>query len=304
MSEATVSVIIPAYRAAHTICRAVESVLAQSHPAHEIVIVDDGSPDDLGRIVTRRYGQRVILCRKPNGGAASARNLGIDISTGEIISFLDADDYWEPYKLARQLQVFRHHEQVGVVGSAFFEQAPGRSRAVVPRNIPLDRVLNCAGARAFHAGCQLWTGTVAVRRTVLEEQRFTPGLEPAEDRDLWVRLAAKSAVYMIAAPTATAVLEPGSLSRSSIDRDCFNMLRVVHRHRALLGAREVVRWESDVYEHWAGVLMSEGVYAPAFRAAWRRFIRQPLAPVGWWALTKSGVLSATKFRSARKHVGT
>jgi glycosyltransferase involved in cell wall biosynthesis len=303
MSEPTISVVIPAYRAAHTICRAVDSVLAQSHPAHEIIVVDDGSPDELGAIVTRRYGPRIILCRKPNGGAASARNLGIDVSTGDIVSFLDADDYWEPYKLARQLQVFRQHNQVGVVGSAFFEQTPGRPRVAVRRDLPLDRVLKCDGPRAFHTGCQLWTGTVAVRRTVLSDHRFAPGLEPAEDRDLWIRLAAKAPVYMIAAPMATAVLEPGSLSRSNIDRDCSNMLRVVHRHQALLGERETRRWESDVYQHWAGVLMSEGVYGPAFRAAWRRFVREPLAPVGWWALTKSGVLSATRLRRTRNSAG-
>src|SRR5262249_3175828 len=163
--------------------------------------------------------------------------------TGDIVSFLDADDYWEPYKLARQVQIFRRYKQVGMVGSTFFEQVPGRPRVAVPRDIPFERVVECDGPLAFHAGCQLWTGTVAVRGSVLGDCRFTPGLEPAEDRDLWVRLASRSPVYIIAAPTATAVLEPGSLSRCNIDRDCSNMLRVVHRHEALLGAHEVRRWE-------------------------------------------------------------
>jgi len=98
MDRATVSVIIPYYRARHTIARAVESALEQTVRPHEILVVDDGSPDDAAG-ATKVFGSSVTLIRKPNGGAASARNLGIEHAQGEWIAFLDADDYWEPAKL-------------------------------------------------------------------------------------------------------------------------------------------------------------------------------------------------------------
>ncbi len=95
MTEPVISVVIPAYRAARTIERAVDSVLGQTRRADEIIVVDDGSPDDLAEVLGR-YGSRVRLLRKRNGGAASARNLAIEECRGELIAFLDADDYWEP----------------------------------------------------------------------------------------------------------------------------------------------------------------------------------------------------------------
>src|SRR5437868_7863345 len=104
VSGLSVSVVIPAYKAARTINRAVESVLGQTRRPAEVLVVDDGSPDgaDLAAALGR-YGDRVALFRKPNGGAASARNHGIDRAGGSVIGFLDADDYWEPDKLERQL---------------------------------------------------------------------------------------------------------------------------------------------------------------------------------------------------------
>src|SRR3984957_2684445 len=98
MNRKTVSVIIPYYRASQTIARAVESALGQTVRPYEILVVDDGSPDD-ARIATKEFGSSVTLFHKPNGGAASARNLGIEQAQGEWIAFLDAEDYWEPGKL-------------------------------------------------------------------------------------------------------------------------------------------------------------------------------------------------------------
>src|SRR5579863_7730993 len=119
MSGPTVSVVIPAYKAAHTIGRALDSLLAQTRPADEILIIDDGSPDDIAGAVAP-YGDRVTLLRKPNSGAASARNAGLDRVRGEWVAFLDADDYWEPHKLERQLDVLRWHPEVGVIAGRFF----------------------------------------------------------------------------------------------------------------------------------------------------------------------------------------
>ncbi len=119
VSDPVVSVVIPACRAAHTISRPVDSLLAQTRLPDEILVIDDGSPDDLEAALSV-YGDRVMLVRKSNGGAASARNLGIERSRGELIAFLGADDYWEPWKLKRQLEILRTHPEVTLVAGRYY----------------------------------------------------------------------------------------------------------------------------------------------------------------------------------------
>ncbi|CAN5596523.1 hypothetical protein BH09PLA1_BH09PLA1_10200 [soil metagenome] len=99
----TVSVIIPAFNSQATIRRAIDSVLAQSILPEEIIVMDDGSDEDL-RPALSRYVQSVRCIRQPNAGAAAARNAGIDLANGDWIAFLDADDHWEPAKLQLQLR--------------------------------------------------------------------------------------------------------------------------------------------------------------------------------------------------------
>ena len=123
------------------------------------------------------------LIRKSNGGAASARNFGIGQAQGEWIAFLDADDYWEPLKLERQLAV---SEGVGLIGAKWFMEVSGSPRWIEEVEDPtfFGRVCMPRGRDAFHVAMNLWTSALLVRRKTLGEQRFVPGLEPAEDRDL------------------------------------------------------------------------------------------------------------------------
>jgi glycosyltransferase involved in cell wall biosynthesis len=91
----TFSIVIPAYQAAATIAGAVRSALNQSLPAHEVIVVDDGSTDDLAGAL-RPFGDRIGVVRKENGGAASARNAGAKAARGEFMAVLDADDGFHP----------------------------------------------------------------------------------------------------------------------------------------------------------------------------------------------------------------
>ncbi|QEH37839.1 UDP-Glc:alpha-D-GlcNAc-diphosphoundecaprenol beta-1,3-glucosyltransferase WfgD [Aquisphaera giovannonii] len=301
MSELTVTVIIPAYRAARTIHRPIKSLLAQTRPPDEILVIDDGSPDDLNAALSTFPAGRITLIRKSNGGAASARNLGIEKAQGELIAFLDADDYWEPCKLDRQLEVLRAHPEVALVASRYHCETPDGGRTgpypeIAPRD--LGRVLIVSGESSFELATRIWTGTVLVRRSSLGDERFVSGLEPAEDRDLWVRLINRKPVYFDACPMATLVLEPGSLSRSSIDVDCGNMLRVVRRHAGLLGPKGLRKWEAQTFGRWAGNLLIQGKPRDALRYAVARLRRKPFAIGGWWIVAKSGAVSFL-FRVAR-----
>ena len=132
---------------------------------------------------------------------------------------------------------------------------------------------------------------VLVRRSTLGEHRFVSGLEPAEDRDLWVRLVVSGPVFFYSEPLATWVLEPGSLSRSSLDVDCGNMLRVVRRHANLLGPRGLRCWEADTFRRWAGNHLAQGRPRAAIRYALARLRLQPLSGEAWRTLLKSAVVS-------------
>ncbi|MDH4232119.1 MAG: glycosyltransferase family 2 protein [Nitrospirota bacterium] len=111
MKKPFVSVIIPVYNGARFIAEAVESVCVQNYEPLEIIVVDDGSTDDTPMIV--RSFQDIRYIRQANQGVAAARNTGIENSRGELIAFLDADDYWTHDKLNIQVDCLLKHPHVG-----------------------------------------------------------------------------------------------------------------------------------------------------------------------------------------------
>jgi glycosyltransferase involved in cell wall biosynthesis len=109
-----VSVVVPAYNAEKFLAEAIDSILAQTHTNTEIIIVNDGSTDRTA-VVAEGYGDRVKLIHRENGGIGPARNTGIEQVTGEFIALLDADDIWEPQKLAQQLALLEAEPEVAMV---------------------------------------------------------------------------------------------------------------------------------------------------------------------------------------------
>ncbi len=95
----TFSVIIPLYNKAFSIKETLASVLQQTYTDFEVIVIDDGSTDDGFALVSQFTDARILLMQQPNLGAAAARNAGIEKATGELIAFLDADDYWFPHHL-------------------------------------------------------------------------------------------------------------------------------------------------------------------------------------------------------------
>lgn len=101
----TISVIIPVYNAEPWLAETLESVLGQTSPAQQVIVVDDGSTDQ-SAAVARRYIKYIQLAQQPNAGCAHARNRGVALAQGELLAFLDADDCWLPEKLALQRAAF------------------------------------------------------------------------------------------------------------------------------------------------------------------------------------------------------
>ena len=114
-----VSVIIPNYNYAKYVGEAVESVLAQTYPQVEVIVVDDGSKDNSAEILAG-FGDRVKVILQKNSGVSAARNRGVSESRGEYIAFLDADDVWLSNKLEKQMAVLQA-EGAGLVHCGYVE---------------------------------------------------------------------------------------------------------------------------------------------------------------------------------------
>jgi hypothetical protein len=155
----------------------------------------------------------------------------------------------------------------------------------------MDRVQQVRGTRAMELAAKVWTSTVLVRRGALADHRFVSGLEPAEDRDLWFRLIQENAVYLSSELLATQFLTAGSLSRSNLDVDCGNMLRVVRRHADQLGRRGLRTWEASCFRRWAGNHLAQGRPRKAIRPAYARLAVEPFSPEAWGILAKALWLS-------------
>src|SRR5258706_15051131 len=115
LSGPLVSVILPVYNGEGGGGRAVESVLAQTYPAIELIVIDDGSTDGT-RAVLERFGSRVTVLAQPHAGAYAARNLGLRYAHGAFVAFLDSDDAWLRDRLSVQMPLMQRAETALGVG--------------------------------------------------------------------------------------------------------------------------------------------------------------------------------------------
>ena len=163
-----VSVLIDTYNYAHFIEEAVESVLAQDFPAREreIIVVDDGSTDDTAERL-KKFGHAITYLRKPNGGQASAFNLGLGFARGKYVALLDADDYWLPAKLARVVEEFENHADAGMVYHGF-RQLESASGALREGGLPLISGFLPANSKDLLSYVLYPTSFLAFRRSAIE----------------------------------------------------------------------------------------------------------------------------------------
>ena len=139
MTGPSVSVLIAVYNGQRFLREAVDSVLAQDHPALEVIVVDDGSTDASAAAVSALDGVRVI--RQENAGQPSALNRGLDHATGEFLAFNDADDLWTPGRLAAQLAAFETEPSLEAVFGHVEQFAEADAPPGVVAGLTPDRVV-------------------------------------------------------------------------------------------------------------------------------------------------------------------
>ena len=112
------SIIIPYYKKRKYIERCIDAVFAQTYQDFEIILVDDGSQDDVAQLIEEKYSGKVHLIQQENQGVSAASNTGIAAATHDYIAFLDADDYWSPFYLAYNAEIINNETDVKIIGSA------------------------------------------------------------------------------------------------------------------------------------------------------------------------------------------
>jgi hypothetical protein len=179
------SVAIAAYEAESSVSEAIESALAQTLPPLEVIVCDDGSTDGTAAAV-ERFGARVRLIRKENGGEASAKNAAAALAQGDFVVFLDADDVFEPERLKALAELSARRPDLDILTTdAVLEIDGQRARSCYDASFPFETV-NQRGEILVR---NFLFGLAAVRRTRLEQSGgFDSELPYATDWDLWLRL--------------------------------------------------------------------------------------------------------------------
>ncbi len=186
----TVCTVIPTYNRRAVVARAVQSVLEQTRPPDEIVVVDDGSADDTAVALRRRFGSRIEIVRQPNRGVAAARNAGVRATTADLIAFLDSDDRWHPRKLERQLPLMA--DPAVRLSATNWRRSDAAADAFSELRLPVvNEVLELPMERLTRPGGHaLWTSTWIVRpRAFWNAGGFNEKLRVAEDTALLFQLA-------------------------------------------------------------------------------------------------------------------
>ena len=182
----TTTVIIPVYNGERFIRRAVDSVLKQTLPPVQIIVVDDGSKDPTREILTTEYGDKVTLICQTNGGPAKARNAGLRVATGEFVAFLDADDFWEPLKLETQLKMLERHPDA--VGNYTGLRLVDDQGVFMNDCKPVDATTLWPRLRWCNPGVP--PSSVLLRRAVIDKVGdFSERQLGSEDWDFWFRLS-------------------------------------------------------------------------------------------------------------------
>ncbi len=194
-TQQTVSVIIPTRNRVEVLPRALESILAQTRKADEIIVVDDGSTDDTLRDVSCRYGRQVRILTSPGSGVSAARNHGVRCAKGAWLAFLDSDDAWLPQKLERQWHSLGPSGVIGYTDEIWIRRGK--------RVNPMKKHAKKGGFIFKHCLplCVISPSSVIIHRHVFETVGlFDETLPVCEDYDLWLRICARFPVTFLEEP--------------------------------------------------------------------------------------------------------
>ena len=210
----TVSVIIPFYKHIEWLYEAIESVLAQTYPIHEIILVNDGSKEDLTPFLDK-YGDKMIYIYQENSGPGSARNTGIRRATGDYIAFEDSDDIWLPTKIEKQVQFM---EEIGAMWShtGFYYWWPETGK------LKLEDTSRDYGDIFLqrHVSTKIATPSVMLNRAIYDDADyfFPEQTRNGEDDQLYTRISKDYPIALIQEPLVKVRLRGTNSQSHAIER--------------------------------------------------------------------------------------
>lgn len=292
------SVVIPAYNAGATLTRALNSVLAQTWPAHEIIVVDDGSCDNTEEVVAA-YGGRVTFLRQKNTGPSAARNRGVEAASGDWIAFLDADDWYYPGRLQAHADMITADPVLDFLVASFdYRDTEGKLINPSIEQTPLGRrLLQQAGKNGHaviegeHIGqfiAQQFSDTRCLslpRQTFMALGGFPVDLRICEDVVFLIRLCiASRRIGVVCASQAVYLVHDQGLIRSDRLRAQTETVRALHTLEAEMHSAPAPlqqAWQNlikEAYRNLAYYLAKQGRKGEAlaglmksfrFRPSWR-----------------------------------
>ena len=291
-----VSVIIPTYNHGRFIRETIESVLAQTASAHEVLVIDDGSTDDTPAVLSTLHDRRLRVIRTENRGKGAARNRGLAEASGDFIAFLDSDDRWRPGFLERHLELlasepgvgatfcdFIRFDELGVFPGTQFERFPELAHVPSrPARTRTGRVITTDAFTALISFGQFpaYTPTYLLRAEVAQRIAFAD-MRLSQDLHYFLRIFLRTQIGYLAEPLAE-VRRHGANSytnqHSKLDADLFVLQKIAAEEtltpaqRVALDARIARMWTAIGYYYYhtrnpvrAAHAYARGLWHPATR---------------------------------------
>lgn len=315
MQEIKVTVITPLYNSAKFVCQTLDSLVAQTYPDWECILIDDGSTDDTASVV-RHYldDPRFRYMRQDNAGIAGARNAGIAAASGEWICLLDHDDLWLPTKLEKQVA----RAQSGECDIVFTDALIIRNdeRWVYSRGFPeiIPRLLDAENGAAVDISALLLqlnfmcTSSVMVRKSLfLKHGLLDLRAVPADDYEMWLRCLPELRIAFINEPLVQYIIHERNFSADATLMCAKTIYALEKTRRKYAGNSErlsqVDRALALLYETLFDLLLESGAYFAAFGHALRLMGR---GVRGWRLLLRAvqgksrvRVVNAAQLRAVR-----
>ena len=210
----TVSVIIPFYSHIDWLYEAIESVLAQSYPIHEIILVNDGSKEDMTEFL-KKYGDKIQYIYQENAGPATARNNGIKRATGDYIAFEDSDDIWLPTKIEKQIAFMEETSaKWSHVGFYYWWPETGK-QVLVDSSRDYDDIF-----LQRHISTKIATPAVILDRSIYEEGEFffPDKIRNGEDDQLYTKLSKHYRIALVQEPLLKVRMRGTNSQNHTIER--------------------------------------------------------------------------------------
>lgn len=245
-SWSVVSVIIPTHNRAKILEATLESVLSQTYPAIEIIVVDDGSTDETTEVIAR-YGKGIRYLKQSNQGVEEARKHGIQMSTGDLVTFLDDDDLMAPTKIERQTAILNSCPDIGVVHCRYRYIDSEGNIIGESGNMPEGDM-----RKSLVWGCPPWSGGPLIRRRCFDCFGTSEHPDWYGDWGMWLRITFAGNLWACAQePLGDYRIVPGSMIDNRIvncERLVFHILQEVFESWDL--PREIHAEKDKIYAGW------------------------------------------------------